>query len=355
MRNILCIETKLLQMTKLRCAIIGCGRIGCGFDDAPDKNLIRTHSKAYYHNPKTELIALCDVDEKKLRKYRKMYSVKYIYKNSVEMFRKQNLDCISICTFAETHFDLVKIAIDNGIKGIIIEKPISNSLSSSKKIIELCKKNNVLLTVNHQRRFFPFYQNLAILIQGKNFGKIQHVNVYYGGGIANTGSHIFDVLRLFFGEVKSIIAKKSKNKSPNIHDPNLNIIVEFKNGILCYIMALDNKNYGIAEMEIFGTKNRLNIDLITNEIKFFKISKKFQDYKRLIKTQEPLKCSVPSIDIRLSIQNLIESILKRKKLLCTGEDGYFSLELIIASLISNHKNKKILLPIKNKKFKISAK
>lgn len=342
-------------MTKLRCAIIGCGRIGCGFDDAPGKNLIRTHAKAYYLNPKTDLIALCDVDEKKLRKYGKKYSVKYLYKNSVEMFRSQNLDCISICTLADTHFDLVKIAIDNGIKGIIIEKPISNSLSSTKTIIELCKKNKVLLTVNHQRRFIPSYQNLATLIQRKNFGEIQHVNVYYGGGIANTGSHIFDVLRLFFGEVKSIIAKKSKNKSPNNHDPNLNICVEFKNGILCNIIALDNNNYGIAEMEIFGTKNRLDINLITNEIKFFKVSKKFQDYKRLIKTQEPLNSSFPSTDIRLSIKNLTESIMKGKKLLCTGEDGYFSLELIIGSLISSQENKKVLLPIKNKKFRISAK
>lgn len=342
-------------MSKLRCAVIGCGRIGCGFDDSPGKNLIRTHAKAYFLNPKTRLVALCDVDEKKLEKYGEKFRVPNLYKNSSEMFKKEDLDCVSICTLADTHFVLVKIAIKYGIKGIILEKPISNTLSSTRKIIELCKKNNVKLVVNHQRRFFPFYQNLARLIRTNDLGSIQHITVYYGGGIANTGSHIFDVLRLFFGQVKSVNAKKSRNKSSHKNDPNLDILVEFKSGALCNLIALDFKHYGLAELEIFGTKKRFFLDLITNEIKVYKISKNFQDYKRMVQTKTSLNCISPSTDIRLGIKNLAESITKGKKILCSGEDGYNSLELITGSMISSLTNQKILFPIKNKKFKIYVK
>ena len=51
-----------------KCAVIGCGRIGCSFDD--DSKLIRTHAGAYYNNSKTILNALCDIDKSSLLKYK---------------------------------------------------------------------------------------------------------------------------------------------------------------------------------------------------------------------------------------------------------------------------------------------
>ena len=342
-------------MSKLRCAVIGCGRIGCSFDDISDKKLIRTHAMAYFRNSNTELVALCDIDSKILEKYGEKYSVKNLYTNYHDMFNEQNLDCVSICTLSKSHMQLVNYAIKNKIKGIIIEKPISNSLQSTKKILDLCKKNNVKLVVNHQRRFFKFYQDLSASIKSKKFGKIQYVNVYYGGGIANTGSHIFDVLRLFFGEVREITSKKTKNLSHNIHDPNLDVNIIFKNNIICNLIALDSKNYGLAEIEIFGTKNRVLLDLITNEIKIYVVSDKFQDYKRLVERKSSIKCNVPSTDIRLTIKNLDESIKTKKKILCDGSDGYHSLELVVGALMSYKQKKKIKFPINKINYKIHSK
>ena len=54
-------------MKKLNCAVIGCGRIGCGFDDN-HSNLIKTHAGSYFKNSQTNLVALCDIDKKKNRK-----------------------------------------------------------------------------------------------------------------------------------------------------------------------------------------------------------------------------------------------------------------------------------------------
>ena len=53
-------------MEKIRSAVIGCGRIGCGFDDIDNKT-IRTHAGSYFKNNETELIALCDIDKQKLK------------------------------------------------------------------------------------------------------------------------------------------------------------------------------------------------------------------------------------------------------------------------------------------------
>jgi|SRR3989344_173052 len=341
-------------MSQLKCGIIGCGRIGCGFDDQVIPNVIRTHAKAYFENTDTKLICLCDIDRNKLKKYGRKFSVKYLYTDSSKMFETQDLDCISICTLANTHLDLVKLAVKNNVKGIIIEKPISDTLSNAEKIIKLCKKSGIVLAVNHQRRFDPFYHKVAQLIKRNELGKIQHVSVVYGGGIANTGSHIFDILRLFFGEIKMINGKFSHNTSPNKNDPNVDLELEFRNGIMCYLHALNTDNFGIAELNVFGTFKRLEIDLITNENRIYEHSKKISDYGRLVLSKKTVPHRRPATDIRLVIKNLVECLKMDNKLLCDGMDGYFSLELIVASMQACENNNKIFLPIKNKDYKIRS-
>ena len=341
-------------MSKIKSGIIGCGRIGCGFDDKPNQKIIRTHALAYFKNPSAKLVSLCDIDTKKLKKYGRKYFVKNLYTNSKKMFQSEKLDCISICTLVGTHLNLVDEAIKNKIRGIIIEKPISDSLENANKIIQLCKKNNVVLAINHQRRFDPFYQKLADISQGKKLGNIQHVNVIYGGGIANSGPHIFDLLRLLFGEVTSLNGKFSKNKSNTPNDPNIDLHIEFKNNISCSMFAINSKNFGITEIDIIGTKKRLIIDLVSNKGRLFTKSKKLQDYNSLKLSKKAIKSSRPATDIRLGIQNLINCVKTKKTPLCSGYDGYKSLELVITSNLSAKQGKKIMLPIKNKHYKIKS-
>ena len=43
-----------------RAAIIGCGRIGCAFDDDPKRRGSGSHAGAYINSPRFDLVALCD-------------------------------------------------------------------------------------------------------------------------------------------------------------------------------------------------------------------------------------------------------------------------------------------------------
>ena len=249
------------------------------------------------------------------------------------MFEEQELDCVSICTTANDHLKLVKEATKNDIKGIIIEKPISDSLNSAKKIIEMCKKSNVILAVNHQRRFDPFYHSLSKLINQKRNGIIQNVNVYYGGGMANSGSHIYDILRFFFGDVKSLNANASPNLSNNIKDPNYDVEIQFKNKVRCNLIGVNFENYGIAEMDILCVKNRFSIDLVSNQVKIFEVLSKVQDYK-LLQLSKSLKGKHPATDIRLVIENFINCVQTEKNPFCSGYEGYKALELVVGSILS---------------------
>ncbi len=342
-------------MNRIRCAVIGCGRIGCSFDDKNSCIKPLTHSRSYFINPKTNLISLCDVDKTKLKKYGKKYSVKKLYQNSLQMFQKEKLDCVSISTLADSHLEFVRQAAKNKVKAIFLEKPIADNLSSARKIIEICRKNNIKLLIDHQRRFHPLYQQIKKFITQSKLGNIQVINQYYGGGISNTGTHVFDLLRYFFGDVKSVKASLSNNKSQNPLDPNLDIDLIFVKGKQGKIQALDTMNYGILELDIFGTKGRIRMDLINNNIEYFQISTKDSIvYKKLSQSKFKTKETKKS-EIYIAIENLVNCIRGKGKLLCTGEDGYKALELTIASMISWKHNKTMKLPIKNNKFKIHSK
>ena len=329
------------------------GRIGCGFDD--NSKLIRTHAGAYYNNSKTTLNALCDIDKSKLLKYGKKYHVTNIYTDYKEMLRKEKPELISICTLVDTHYNIVSEAIKNSVIGIFLEKPIANSLSNAKKINNLCQKNNTVLLVDYQRRFVPIYHKIKEWISTHKLGEIQKVIIYYGGGVANTGTHVFDLLYFLFGNVKKINAKKGSNSSHNISDPNLDIEVVFKNDITCSILSLDITNYGILEMDIFGTSKRLVVDMVNHTVDNYVISKKKSlIYKQIVPKKFPITKKIDE-PIVSGLKHLLKCMSENKPSLCDGNQGYKSLELVVASIMSAKKNKTVHLPLQSLNYVLSSK
>jgi len=339
---------------KFKCGVIGLGRIGCGFDDDISRKTINTHAGAYSIDKSANLSALCDIDERKLSKYGTKYKVSGLYTDYRKMLENESLDCISICTLADSHLEIVKEAAENNVRGIFLEKPMSTNLNDALSIIEICRERNIKLQIDFQRRFDPFYVHLKELLCGK-LCKIQHCVIHYGGGIANTGSHIFDLLRFFFGNIVSVQGTHSKNFSPNPSDPNVDGSILCDNNITCYFHALDVSNYGLLELDIFSTHERLRIDLVRPYAEHFKITESNElAYKRLI--------SVPIIKhdsedaIVLGLKDLLHSIQNNTEPKSGGRNGYHSLEAVIGILKSaDSDGRRISLPLTIDSYKISSK
>ena len=340
---------------KIRCGVIGLGRIGCGFDDDPNKKSISTHASAYHFNKNANLVTLCDIDQDKLSKYGKKYNVSKLYSDYKKMFQESHLDCVSICTLAESHLDIVKEAARNNVKGIFLEKPISDSLKSAKEIVEICQKKNIKLQIDFQRRFDPFYHLVKNNLNSKKFGKIQHCSIYYGGGIANTGSHFIDLIRFFFGDIDSVKGDYSLNISNNPFDSNIDGMIIFKNDTHCLFQGLDVSNYGILELDILGSNARIRLNLAKSIADYFEISvQSGLAYKEL--EPKPFEMHDKKDAIVLGLENLFNAIENNVETLCTGNDGYLSLEVIVAIIESaSNKGKQVSLPLKINTCKISSK
>ncbi len=147
-----------------RTAVIGCGKIGATWSDS--------HRVIYQQCARTELVALCDIDLWKIPWGYQEYT------DYMDMVTNEKLDIVSVCTPPETHCQIV-CDIAPFVKGIYCEKPIATTLEDADKMIEVCRKHNVVLQVNHQRRFYkPVFT--------------------FSRGILNSGSHAFDLVNYLF-------------------------------------------------------------------------------------------------------------------------------------------------------------
>jgi len=326
----------------LRAAVVGCGRIGCGFDDEPLRKTISTHAGAYHKNEKTELIALCDIDEQKLEKYGKKFSVNNLFTNIDEMIQKVNPEIISICTLPEEHAQMVIKTSNAGVKGIFCEKPIADSLENAKKIIDVCKKNGTVILIDHQRRFDHLNSLIKKLLENNQLGKIFHSTFYYTAGIHNTGTHIIDLMRYFFGDIEWVSGYKSEVSHSNKNDPNIFGILKFRNGPMCYVKPSDVSDYLIFEGDILGSKGRIRLLSSGFEVEYYTVtnSKYFSGYKELEKDDFPYNIPKEKELISNGVNHLIDCVQNGIKPISTASDGLRVLEAILGLIKSSENDSK---------------
>jgi len=165
----------------------------------------------------------------------------------------------------------------NAQKHILCEKSISTSLKSIKKIISVCKKNDVSIMEGFSYRFHPQQKEVERILNQKKIGEIRNFSSYFllpilpsvnnfrfnkklGGGILNdVCCYIINASRLTMkDEPISVTCKLFKNKKFNIDN----------NGII-YMVFPDNRTafgvFGYEKMyftnsKIFGSKGFVNID-----------------------------------------------------------------------------------------------
>ena len=337
--------------------IIGCGRIGSEFDDDPKRKMVSSHAGAYSAIDEIILVAASEINTEKLYKCGKKWNVRSLYQDYEEMLENEHLDILSICTWNSTHLDIVKRAVEYDVKAIFCEKPIADTLNNAYKMVELCNKNNITLQIDHQRRFCKFHQAIRNFLVNGKLGRIQQVSSYYTAGVANTGSHMFDLLRFLFGDVAWVIAFLSENKSSKEEDPNFDGVLRFKNNVFCTIHACDVNNFSIFEMDIVGEKGRLRITHSGFDLDFYEVrdSNLFSGYKELYSSEPPTYVDLPREFMINGVKHLVECIENNKPSISSGEDGLRALELICAFHESAKEDgKKIYLPLKESSVQIKS-
>ncbi len=281
---------------KIRVGIIGCGNISyChlgGYKALPDQ---------------VELVACCDIDEIKAQKFAEANGFKAWYKDYNDMFAKEQLDAVSVCTWNVAHCGATVAALNAGCD-VLCEKPMAMNANEAQQMLEAARKNGRLLMIGFVRRFGNDADILKSFIDAGSMGELYFAKATYlrrngcpggwfgdkaysgGGPLIDLGVHVIDLCRYLAGGPKPVSAYgiTYKNLGDNragggkgwVSANNLGIdfaysvedfataLIRFENGFAMNVEASFNLNIknDMGNIELFGTKAGARID---PQIEFF--------------------------------------------------------------------------------------
>ncbi len=144
------------------------------------------------------------------------------------MLSSVDVDVLDIITKPPTHLEAIRQALDAGIKLIICQKPLCNSLEEVRTAIELIEKSDARLVIHENFRFQPWYRCMARAVNDGLIGNVHQFTFRLRPGdgqgadayldrqpyfremprllIHETGVHFIDVFRYMLGMPKAVYA-----------------------------------------------------------------------------------------------------------------------------------------------------
>jgi predicted dehydrogenase len=209
------------KMKLVKLGIIGLGYVG------------QIHLRHGLKLASAQVYAVSDLSKKSLAKA-KNAGVKKVFSNYKELLADPEIDAVIIALPTHLHLQCAKEAAD-AKKQIFLEKPIARNVEEAKQIVSAADKNSVKLMMGYPLRFSTEFCNLREKIRQGELGDVEVAYASYissgpffhraegyaptpvpewwfnkkltgGGALMDMGSHLINLLRWYFGEVKDVKA-----------------------------------------------------------------------------------------------------------------------------------------------------
>jgi predicted dehydrogenase len=249
--------------------MINVGVVGCGYWGP---KLIRN----FYELPDSNLAMVCDQDTNKLKQIQKQYPQATTTGN-FDALMEDNIDAVVIATPVNTHYSLVKNALNQG-KHVLVEKPMTDSSVKARELIDLAASRNKILMVGHIYEYHPAVSYLKRIISNGDLGEIYSIDAHRlnlglfrpdVNVLWDLGPHdICIMLAIMNQEPVSVSARGSGHLDPRLCDlAYLELI--FPNGTSAHIHLswLDPRK--IRQITIIGSKKMAFYDDVAEAEKIY--------------------------------------------------------------------------------------
>ena len=211
--------------------------------------------------------------------------------NWQELISNKEIDGIIIATPPHTRFELAKEALMQS-KHLLLEKPVALTTHEIEELQRIALGKNLSVCVDFEYRVVPLFLQAKEIIDKNKLGNIFLIRLDWlmssranpkrewnwyslsdkgGGVIGALGTHAFDILHWFFGDIKKVSAQISTSivqrpKSNNLHKvtsediclANIELINYLNQSIPCQIsLSSVSKNGRGFNLEIYGSEGSL--------------------------------------------------------------------------------------------------
>jgi len=336
-------------MSKLRFALIGCGRIS------------KNHIAAAIANQETmELAVVCDPvlenAEKKANDYFQATGVKpLVYADYKKALDEQKIDCCSIATESGYHAEIALYCIHHK-KSVLVEKPMALNTADAEQMIREAKANGVTLGVCHQNRFNAPIQELHKALEDGRFGRLVNGTArilwnrtmpYYqqapwrgtwaqdGGTLMNQCIHNIDLLQWSLGGEPDTIMAMTGNYLRDIEAEDFgSILIRFKNGAIGIVegtACVYPKNLE-ETLSIFGATGAAVIGgLAVNRVETWNFETPAEQDERVAKLAGTDPKDVYGSGHNQLYANYINAVNTHTDPLVSGTEGIKAMKIILAA------------------------
>ncbi|MFX0094966.1 MAG: Gfo/Idh/MocA family protein [Candidatus Hodarchaeota archaeon] len=243
-------------------AVVGAGRMG------------RLHIRVL--NKMGALHSIVEIDKQVADEYSKRYGILTYSSLEKVMESKSQPDGIILSVPTSLHFTLSKqLLTDYDIKGLLIEKPVTETLEEAEELIDLAKNKKTVIQVGHIEIYNPIVNRMLALLDEDVIGQIQTIKIERRGAVPerrisslgdvleDIGIHDLDLIsRLMPGDIQLYCTAITVEDVYN----SAQIILNNKskcNGIIILSRQYAGKRRLI---EIEGTKGTMSVDLLAQII-----------------------------------------------------------------------------------------
>ncbi|TLX96610.1 MAG: Gfo/Idh/MocA family oxidoreductase [Thaumarchaeota archaeon] len=307
----------------VRIAVIGIGGWG--------KNHVRVL------NELDALAALCDANRERMQLYSKKYRVPG-YESVDSLLKKEELDGVTICTPASTHFAIASKVLGEGLN-TFVEKPMTTTSSDGESLIEMARKARKILTVGFIERFNPSISDLKKMFAEGRLGapillefhrENRRGDVLDVGIVKDASVHDIDTARWLFGEEPRVVFARVGNvKSDN--EDFAAIMMGFSEQRTAFITTNWVTPARVRTLEAVFENGVVNIDFVSQQTQVHE-----EDGTRMprLVVQEPLM---------LELKEYLTAIEEKRQPLVRGEDGLMVTRIAEAVLASSRSGTPIFM------------
>ena len=287
------------------------------------------------------LSAICDVDKARSKEYGEKYSVNH-YDSIDKMLESEEFDAAFVCTPTSTHSKIASQLIQ-AKKHVFVEKPMTYLSEDGEDLLELARKNKILLTCGYIERFNPAVDTVKQIVKSKKYGELvmlefhresrMPLHIKDVGIIYDTSVHDIDTAMWLFDDTPEVVFARA-GQIKHEHEDFASIMLGFKNNKVAIISSNWITPTRGRTFNAVCTDAIISSDFISQEVKIEKADD--TEIPRHEK-QEPL--------LR-EIQSFLGAIEGKNDLVVKPEHAVNVTKIAEAALLSSQKGTPIYLDLK---------